>query len=104
MRRIAFSMHIRPGTEEEYQRRHEQVWPEMLDELRAAGCHNYSIFRDGLQLFAYLEVDDLERYQAYLAQSAVAIRWETYMSDILIREVDPATNVPSLLPEAFHLD
>jgi L-rhamnose mutarotase len=104
MRRIAFTMRIRPGTEEEYQRRHEQVWPEMLDELRAAGCHNYSIFRDGLQLFAYLEVNDVERYQAYLAQSAVAPRWETYMSDILIREVDPATNFPSLLPEAFHLD
>ena len=104
MQRIAFVMRIRPGTEEEYQRRHEQVWPEMLDELRAAGCHNYSIFRDGLQLFAYLEVDDVDRYQAYLAESAVAARWETYMSDILIREVAPATNFPSLLPEAFHLD
>ena len=104
MQRIAFVMRIRPGTEVEYQRRHQQVWPEMLDELRAAGCHNYSIFRDGLQLFAYLEVDDVARYQAYLAQSAVAARWETYMSDILIREVDPATNFPSLLPEAFHLD
>jgi L-rhamnose mutarotase len=104
MRRIAFVMRIQPGTEAEYQRRHQQVWPEMLNELRAAGCHDYSIFRDGLQLFAYLEVDDLERYQAYLAQSAVAARWETYMSDILIREVDPATSFPSLLHEAFHLD
>jgi L-rhamnose mutarotase len=104
MRRIAFVMHIRPGAEAEYRRRHEQVWPEMLDELRAAGCHNYSIFRDSLRLFGYLEVDDLEHYQAYLAQSAVAARWETYMSDILIREVDPTTNFPSLLPEAFHMD
>ncbi len=104
MPRIAFLMRIRPGTEEEYQRRHQQVWPEMLAELRAAGCHNYSIFRGGLQLFAYLEVDDLDRYRAYLAESEVAARWEAYMSDILIREVDPATNFPSLLPESFHLD
>jgi L-rhamnose mutarotase len=53
MQRIACMMRIRPGTEEEYQRRHQQVSPEMLDALRAAGCHNYSIFysifRDGLQ-------------------------------------------------------
>lgn len=104
MRRIAFLMRIRPGTEDEYQRRHQQVWPEMLAELKAAGCHNYSIFRDGLQLFAYLEVDDLDRYRAYLAESAVAARWEAHMSDILFREVDPETDFPPLLPEAFHLD
>ena len=72
MQRSAFLMHIRPGTEAEYQRRHEQVWPEMLAELKAAGCQNYSIFRDGLQLFAYLEVDNLDRYRVYLAQSEVA--------------------------------
>ncbi len=104
MQRIAFLMHLRPGTEAEYQRRHERVWPEMQAELKAAGCQNYSIFRDGLQLFAYLEVDDLDRYRVYLAQSAVAARWEAHMSDILIREVDPATSSPPLLPEAFHLD
>jgi len=26
------------------------------------------------------------------------------MSDILIREVDPATGFPHVLPEVFHLD
>jgi L-rhamnose mutarotase len=104
MQRVAWLMHLRPGTEAEYQRRHQQVWPEMLAELRAAGCQSYSIFRAGLQLFAYLEVDDLDRYRIYLAQSEVAARWEAYMSEILLREVDPATSFPPLLPEAFHLD
>lgn len=104
MQRIAFLMRIAPGTEEDYERRHQSVWPEMLAELKAAGCHNYSIFRDGLHLFAYLEVDDLDRYRAYLAESDVAARWEAHMSDILIREVDPATNFPPVLPEIFHLD
>jgi L-rhamnose mutarotase len=104
MQRVAFLMRIAPGTEEEYERRHQQVWPEMMAELKAAGAHNYSIFRSGLQLFAYLEVDDLDRYRAYLAESEVAARWEAQMCDILVREVDPATNFPRLLPEAFHLD
>jgi L-rhamnose mutarotase len=104
MQRIAFLMRIQSGTEAEYTRRHQQVWPEMQAELRAAGAHNYSIFRDGLQLFAYLEVDDLDRYRAFLAQSAVATRWETYMSDILVRDVEATTAFPPLLPEAFHLD
>jgi L-rhamnose mutarotase len=104
MQRIAFLMHIAPGAEEEYQRRHQQVWPEMLAELKAAGCHNYSIFRAGPDLFGYLEVDHLDDYRAYLAKSAVAARWEAHMGDILIREVDPATHFPPLLPEVFHLD
>ena len=76
----------------------------MLAELKAAGCHNYSIYRDGLQLFAYLEVDDVDYYRSYLAKSEIAARWEAHMSDILIREVDAATGFPRLLPEAFHLD
>ena len=104
MQRVAFLMRIVPGTEEEYERRHQQAWPEMLAELKAAGCHNYSIYRDGLQLFGYLEVDDLDRYRSYLAESEVAARWEAQMSDILIRAVDPATSFPPLLPEVFHLD
>ena len=104
VQRIAFLMRIVPGAEEEYHRRHQAVWPEMLAELRAAGCHNYSIFRDGLQLFAYLEVDDLDAYRTYLAKSEVAARWEAQMSDILVREVDSATGIPRVLPEAFHLD
>lgn len=104
MQRIAFLMRIKPGTEEEYRRRHQQVWPEMLSELKQAGCHNYSIFLNGLRLIAYLEVDDLIRFREYLKNSAVSDRWEAFMGDILEREVDPATNFPFVLEEVFHLD
>ena len=103
MQRIAFVLSIRPGMEAEYERRHRAVWPRLLAELRAAGTQTFSIFRHGTQLFAYLEVVDLVRYQTYLADSATAARWETYMSDILVLEIDPATNSPPLLPEVFHL-
>jgi L-rhamnose mutarotase len=104
MQRIAFLMRIQPGTEDEYERRHAAVWPEMLAELKSAGCHNYSIFRSGLRLFAYLEVEDLHAYLQYLAASEVAARWEAFMGDILLREVDPTTGFPPLLSEVFHLD
>ena len=104
MQRIAFLMHIEPGTEEEYRLRHVEIWPRMVAELKAAGCHNYSIFRSGLQLFAYLEVNNLDSYRMYMAGSEVAAEWEAYMSDILVREVDPTTKFPPLLSEEFHLD
>jgi L-rhamnose mutarotase len=104
MQRIAFIMRIKPGTEEEYRRRHQRVWPEMLADLKRAGCQNYSIYLRGTELFAYMEVEDFERYLEIMKASQASERWEEYMSDILIRETDPATGFPSLLPEVFHLD
>ena len=104
MQRIAFTMKIKPGSEEEYRRRHEQLWPELLADLKQAGCSRYSIYLRGLDLFAYMEVDDFQRYLSHMATSQAASRWEERMSDILIREVDPTTGFPYVLPEVFHLD
>ena len=104
MQRIAFMMKIKPGTEEEYRWRHRQVWPDLLADLKSAGCHNYSIFTRGLDLFAYMEVEDFQRFLSIMNASQVASRWEEYMSDILIQKTDPATGFPYVLPEVFHLD
>ena len=104
MQRIAFTMHIKPGSEEEYRRRHQQVWPELLADLKSAGCHNYSIYTRGLDLFAYMEVEDFQRFLRVMAASQASQRWEEHMSDILVRETDPATGFPYVLPEVFHLD
>ena len=97
-------MRLLPGSEAEYRRRHAAVWPAMLDELRAAGARNYSIFLDGDRLFGYLEVDDLERFQAYLAVSEVNARWQASMGVLIDPLTDPATGFHRQLPEVFHLD
>jgi L-rhamnose mutarotase len=104
MQRIAFTMHIKPGTEEEYRRRHQQVWPELLADLKKAGCANYSIYLQGVTLFAYMEVEDFQQFLAAMSSSQASERWEEQMGDILMRELDPATNFPFVLPEVFHLD
>src|SRR6266851_4357115 len=104
MQRIAFLMRLKPGNEEEYKRRHDEIWPEMQAALRSAGMHNYSIFRDGSTLFAYLEVDDLAQMKQALAQDATNARWQAYMRDLISIDVDPETGFARLLPEMFHLD
>lgn len=104
MQRIAFTMKIQPGSEEEYRKRHQHVWPELLADLKQAGCSRYSIYIRGLDLFAYMEVEDFQHFRSVMATSQVSERWEQYMSDILIREVDPTTGFPPVLPEVFHLD
>ena len=104
MQRIAFTMRIQPGTQDEYRRRHRQVWPELLADLKRAGCSNYSIFLRGTELFAYMEVDDCQRSLQVMATSQASERWEAQMGDILIRETEAATGFPRMLEEVFHLD
>ena len=67
--RYAWVLEVRPGYEEEYKRRHDEIWPEMVAALREAGVRNYSIFRHGLTLFGYFETEDLERTIARLGES-----------------------------------
>jgi L-rhamnose mutarotase len=105
MQRIAFIISLKPGADPvEYKRRHDEIWPEMLDALRGAGIRNYSIFRHGSTLFAYLEVEDVERMARTLADDPVNARWQAYMRDMIEVEVDAATGFARLLPEMFHLD
>jgi L-rhamnose mutarotase len=104
MQRIGFVMRLLPGAEAEYRRRHAAVWPEMLAELRAAGARNYSIFLNGDDLFGYLEVDDLDRFQAHLGASDVNARWQASMGVLIDPLTDPATGFHRQLHEVFHLD
>jgi L-rhamnose mutarotase len=103
MQRIAFLMKLK-GNEEEYKCRHDEIWPEMLATLCAAGMHNYSIFLAGEQLFAYLEVDDFERMTKMLAADPVNARWQESMQSLIEVQLDPQTNFTPLLAEMFHMD
>ena len=44
MQRVGFVLKVKTSRLDEYKKRHEQVWPEMLDALRETGWHNYSLF------------------------------------------------------------
>lgn len=69
MARYAWVLEVRPGYEEEYRRRHDEIWPETVETLKEAGIHNYSIFRHGLTLFGYFETHDIGQTMEHLAQS-----------------------------------
>ena len=60
MVRKGFKMFLNPGMAEEYEKRHNALWPEMKEMIRQYGGHNYSIFldRETNVLYGYLEVED----------------------------------------------
>ena len=48
---------LKPGMKEEYKRRHDAIWPEMVALLKAAGIRNYTIWNVGDELFGYYECE-----------------------------------------------
>jgi L-rhamnose mutarotase len=77
-------MKLIPGNEEEYQRRHDALWPELAELLKKSGIVDYSIFldRDSSDLFGYLKIENAVNLDQ-LPQYPVMQKWWTYMKDIM---------------------
>jgi L-rhamnose mutarotase len=107
MKRIGFILKVKENLIEEYKVHHQNVWPDMLAALSAAGWHNYSLFMraDGL-LFGYFETpDSLEAAQAAMAQTEVNTRWQEMMAPYF--ELPSGARPDQMfveLEEVFHLN
>ena len=105
MERKAWKGRIKPGFEQEYIRRHDEIWPEMVETLKAAGICNYTIFFDGTTLFGYYECEKGIEYAARVQrESPVVEKWNEYMKDILIMELDPITGAQPQLKKVFSFN
>lgn len=100
--RSAFVLRVHPGKVDEYLDAHRNVWPEMLAALRDAGIRNYTIFRNGNEMFGYFEADDLDAAAAYMEAQEVNARWQDAMAQLLEERVPDAG--PPTLEEIFRLD
>jgi len=84
MEKCVWKARVRDGMAEEYEKRHREIWPEMVGALKEAGVCRYSIFRSGNELFGYYEC---EKGSAYAAQSKAASKvfadWQEYMKDCM---------------------
>ena len=84
MERLCFFIELEPGAEEEYERRHRELWPEMHDALVAAGYTNYSLFRRGTTVVGYAEcVPDTGTVMAKMADAEVTPRWNASFVSII---------------------
>jgi L-rhamnose mutarotase len=104
--RICFCLQVRPDRLEEYKARHRSVWAEMLEALRNAGWHNYSLFlRDDGLLVGYVETPDFGRALAEMAKTEVNRRWQAEMKEFFVSDTGLAADEQMRpLAEVFHLD
>lgn len=99
--RVAWVMKLKPGNETIYKQKHDQIWPEMLELMRRDGIRNYSIYRHGLLLFAYLEREAPPPENAPV--DPIVWRWWEMMAPLMETNAD-FSPVQEPVEEVFHAD
>jgi len=90
--RIAFRMNLNPGQAEEYRRRHEAIFPELVVALKDAGISDYTIWLDPQSNALFGTLVRAEGHTMdELPNLPVMQRWWAHMSDIMQTHED---NVP----------
>lgn len=96
-------MQLHRGFEEEYKKRHDDLWPELKELLRKSGISEYTIYLDGSTntLFGVMEVEDPALLDN-MPEHPVMKKWWAYMRDIMDTNPD---NSPVSIPlkEVFYL-
>jgi L-rhamnose mutarotase len=103
MQRVAFKMKLFKGREEEYKKRHDELWKDLQSLLKEKGVKDYSIFLDEEtnSLFAYLTIEN-EKLLDELPNHPVMQRWWHFMKDIMETNEDGSPKTVSL-KEVFYL-
>jgi L-rhamnose mutarotase len=102
--RYAFRMRLFPGKKAEYVKRHDAIWPELVDLLHEAGVSDYDIWLDEETnlLFGILTRSD-DHSMTTMPLNPVMQRWWAHMRDIMESRPDNSpVDVP--LTRVFHMD
>ena len=108
MNQIAFTMRLKPGNEAEYQRRHDEIWPELSAALTDAGVQDYSIFLDrktGMLFAVQRRTDDNPETSDRadnLPLHPVVQRWWAYMADLMDTNPDNSPVTKPLEQVFYH--
>jgi L-rhamnose mutarotase len=104
MERLAFTFEIYPGQEDEYKRRHDEIWPEMSAAVRDSGMRNYSLFRRGQQIVGYCECEpDVATALGRIGATEVNRRWAAWFEEVIVALTDEEGNLMRL-DEVWHQD
>ncbi|MBL6427762.1 MAG: L-rhamnose mutarotase [Maritimibacter sp.] len=103
MHKHAFKMKLHPGMAAEYKRRHDEIWPELVDLLHDAGVSDYSIHLDEETniLFGVLWRRD-DHGMDDLPGTEIMQRWWAHMADVMETRPDNEPVTRDLAP-MFHM-
>jgi L-rhamnose mutarotase len=104
MQRGLLTLVVDPERVEEYDARHADPWPEMMEAIDQAGIHNYTGFRRGSHVVYYGEYHpDMETAFGRIGETEINRRWGESFTGIITTIVDEAGRLITA-QEVFHQD
>lgn len=88
MQHIGLRTKLKAGCEDAYIEAHDQIWPEVVENLKRVGIHQYLIFQDGLDLFHSVQCEDWDAALETLRDDPVDQRWQAAMAEFTQVPVD----------------
>lgn len=104
MERVCFSFELFEGKEAEYKKRHDEIWPELVQAIQDAGLKNYSLFRRGTLVIGYVEAHpNAATAFAKVGASEFNSKWSEWFRDLIVNQADNHGNMLRFT-EVWHLD
>jgi len=101
--RHVFKMKLNPGMEAEYRKRHDEIWPELVELLHEAGVSDYTIHLDTeTNLLIGVLIRTKTHAMADLPSHPAMKRWWAHMADIMATNADNSPWAVDLKP-VFHM-
>jgi L-rhamnose mutarotase len=82
MQTIALHTRLKAGCEGEYERVHQVIPPELDAALRKAGVRQWRIWRDGVDLFHLVTVDDYRAMRHALRDDPANVAWQAVVGPL----------------------
>jgi L-rhamnose mutarotase len=98
IRRILQIRRLRPDRIDEYIRRHDDIWSELVAEHRRAGTRAISSFLDDTDLYVYFEYDAEIADRFGRDELPARRRWQEWMATV------QASEEVRILPEVFRME
>lgn len=101
----SFVMQLLEGYEDEYKKRHDEIWPELVALLKSYGISDYSISLEPttLQLFGVFSAAQNFDSEG-LKGEAVMQRWWESMSPLMVTLPDSHEPQVTLLTPLFYME
>jgi L-rhamnose mutarotase len=101
--RVCFTFEIYESKVAEYEKRHAEIWPDLVQALNECGFTNYTIFRRGVTAVGYLEAVPSKAVAfEKLSHYEVNGKWAKWFEEIIVNLADNQGNLIEL-KEVWHL-